>query len=300
MRSPHNIRTSLASLVGALCLSTLPTEAAITSLFSFGDSLTDSGNVAAATGGAQPYPSGRFSDGRTFAEYLAEDLGLGPHLPSLAGGNNHAWGGAWTGGGGSVPTVVQQAEGYVGGGGTFLSTDLVTIWAGANDFFFTAPTPEGAINPAISVGNISSAIDILAGAGATQFMVLNLPDLGATPALNGNAGATAWTQAFNLFLTNEMAMLRDALGIRIYENDMYQISGDILSNPNRYGLTNTTDPVFPDLTLDPSETAYWDNVHPTTAVHRLYADSLTPEPSISLLSAIAMGLLTVRRSRPSN
>jgi phospholipase/lecithinase/hemolysin len=33
-------------------------QASFTAFFSFGDSLTDSGNVAAATGGAGTYPSG--------------------------------------------------------------------------------------------------------------------------------------------------------------------------------------------------------------------------------------------------
>ena len=73
-----------------------------TSLYAFGDSLTDSGNVFLATGGTQPanplnFP-GRFGNGPTWAEKLATDhLGLPAITTSLTGGTNYAWGGAWTG-----------------------------------------------------------------------------------------------------------------------------------------------------------------------------------------------------------
>ena len=106
-----------------------------TAFHSFGDSLTDSGHVYAATGGAQPYPTGRFSNGPTWAEQFPSDhLGLSSHGPSLVGGNNHAWGGAWTGDGGAVPTVLEQVAALIIGGQAFLPTDLVSLWAGANDF----------------------------------------------------------------------------------------------------------------------------------------------------------------------
>ena len=139
---------------------------------------------------------------------------------------------------------------------------------------------------------------MLAGAGAQQLLVLNLPDLGATPALSGNAGATAWTMGFNALLANELSAQRNTFGITIYEAEMFALSGDIQNNPGIYGLTNSTDPVVPDFTLDPALTAYWDDVHPTTAVHRIYADSLSvPEPSVGMFALAAMGLLALRRRR---
>jgi phospholipase/lecithinase/hemolysin len=42
----------------------------------FGDSLSDAGNVFAATGGNYPYPSGRYSNGPVWAEDLAAHAGV--------------------------------------------------------------------------------------------------------------------------------------------------------------------------------------------------------------------------------
>ena len=48
-------------------------------MFVFGDSLSDNGNVYDATSGiipATPYADGRFSNGRIYAEYMANRLNL--------------------------------------------------------------------------------------------------------------------------------------------------------------------------------------------------------------------------------
>ena len=63
---------------GAICLSLCPTVAhAYSSLFVFGDSLSDVGNVFLATGGQQPaspYANGQFSNGPIWAQL--QSLGM--------------------------------------------------------------------------------------------------------------------------------------------------------------------------------------------------------------------------------
>lgn len=65
------------ALVGAAALATLPAAAGpYSSLTVFGDSLSDTGNIFIATGGAQPpsnqpYFNGRFSDGPVWVDTLA-------------------------------------------------------------------------------------------------------------------------------------------------------------------------------------------------------------------------------------
>lgn len=115
-----------AVIVGCGLALSIPASAAAgpyTGIYVFGDSLSDSGNVFAATtanpinpivlGAATPlsppYFFGRFSNGPTYADVLATSLGLAqsPHglNPSLAPGpgvpfplgTNYAWGGANTG-----------------------------------------------------------------------------------------------------------------------------------------------------------------------------------------------------------
>ncbi|KAH0450176.1 hypothetical protein IEQ34_020868 [Dendrobium chrysotoxum] len=70
-----------------------------TSIFSFGDSITDTGNLLLSTGdnclsGRLPYgetffgrPTGRFSDGRLIIDFIAEAMGIPFLPPSLRGGS---------------------------------------------------------------------------------------------------------------------------------------------------------------------------------------------------------------------
>ncbi len=66
-----------AGLVFAAGLLASSAASAYSDIFVFGDSLSDSGNVFAATGGFPPAPyyDGRFSNGPTYAEDLAGMLG---------------------------------------------------------------------------------------------------------------------------------------------------------------------------------------------------------------------------------
>jgi hypothetical protein len=65
-----------------------------TGLVAFGDSLTDTGNRFAATGGTDPtsppYDAGRWSDGPIWVEHLAAGLGLPAPTPSALGGTDYA------------------------------------------------------------------------------------------------------------------------------------------------------------------------------------------------------------------
>ncbi len=77
---------------------------AYTTIYSFGDSLSDVGNVYAASGGlypVSPYYKGRFSNGDNWVDDLSAMLGLGAVKPSADGGHDFAVGGAETG-----PTLV--------------------------------------------------------------------------------------------------------------------------------------------------------------------------------------------------
>lgn len=96
----------------------------MSSLIVFGDSLCDGGNAYALRGDAAfpcpPHWRGRRCDGPVWVEQLAERLGLPPLLHSLAGGTNHAYGGARSGAGLSskcMPNLLEQVAGFLEGGG---------------------------------------------------------------------------------------------------------------------------------------------------------------------------------------
>ena len=178
----------------------------------------------------------------------------------------------------------------------------MTIWAGANDFFF------GVTDPTLPVANISSALTLLAGANAKNVLILNLPDLGKTPDIQALgaptiAGMSALVNGFNSLLAAEIANQRLALGINIFELDVYAINEDVLANPGEYGITNWTDPASLTGNADiADEYIYWDGVHPTDPVHDLFAAGAAqavgvPEPSSTLLVLSASLVVMTRRRR---
>ena len=111
-RSPSARRRLPVAAAFAVCLGLAlgsPEAAAVpySGFYVFGDSLSDTGNIATVTGGAippAPYVGGAFTNGPTWADRFAADSGLfsvpqPPLAPgSLLGnvGADYAWGGART------------------------------------------------------------------------------------------------------------------------------------------------------------------------------------------------------------
>lgn len=274
-------------------------------IYTFGDSLSDVGNTSLATGGTLPgagYAGGRYSNGPLWVETLADRLGVPAITPSAVGGTGHAWAGAFTGGTSILPTLQQQAALYVGNGGSFLPTDLVTVWGGANDFIIA-----GQLDPLVPAANISTTITTLASGGAKHILLMNLPDLGDTPEIisTGNplaiAGFSQLSLAYNMALAAAVPDLETSLGIQITLLDIYSIGKDIKNNPGNFGFTNTTEGAFTSGNVaDVAEYVYWDDIHPTTRVHDIFADrafTAIPEPSAILLLGVFCSTFLLRRAR---
>jgi phospholipase/lecithinase/hemolysin len=232
----------------------------------FGDSLSDNGNLYALDPDNVPsevYYQGRFSNGPVWVEYLTDTDMLDCTL------DDNAYAGAKTQGT-TPPGLVEQVANYVGSA-TLPDNALFVVWIGANDFL------GGSTDFGASVSNIAEALDDLAAFGAESILILNLPDLGATPRmLSGDpaaaAGATALTQAFNTALAGAVDVFEAANpDITVYELDIYALLNAIAADPADYGLTNVTD-ISPNYTV-PNEFdnsagyAFWDDIHPTTEAH---------------------------------
>jgi phospholipase/lecithinase/hemolysin len=162
-----------------------PADAAPTSVYAFGDSLTDTGNVNASTFGIlplSPYTSGRFSNGLLWIDRVTSAFGT-QATPSLTGGNNFAYGGATTGG--TIPPgATFQTLDYLARQG-FDGADpeaLYIVYGGGNDVLNelgSTLAPETLA--AAATENIQQAVTNLALAGAEYIMVPNLNDLGLIP-----------------------------------------------------------------------------------------------------------------------
>jgi phospholipase/lecithinase/hemolysin len=289
----------------------LPTKALAVSfdqLYVFGDSLSDTGNIYNATGKtfpqSPPYFEGRFSNGPLWVDYLGDQLGLKPTLfttfPSTPAtqGINFAFGGASSGSGNAVvrnpnlPGVLQQVLGFAGtlqaNNQTADPNALYTLWGGGNDFLFL--NPEDSTTP---VSNISLALNTLVGVGAKNILVFNLSDLGKIPAATiddrNPATLSESTSEFNLGLAQTVSALSQNPNLNIIPIDTFSL----FNQTSALGFTNVTESCLSRLDICDSANnkfLFWDDFHPTTAAHKLVADTAlaaieaksVPEPAINL------------------
>ena len=90
--------STLCVLLVSLSVSGL-THAAYSGLYSFGDSLSDTGNVFATTHApvtGVPFFNGDYNNEPVWVDLLGPMLGLASPTASETGGTNYAWGGART------------------------------------------------------------------------------------------------------------------------------------------------------------------------------------------------------------
>ena len=295
-----------------------PTYSAI---YAFGDSLSDAGNLSIATTavGTEPVSppyhqeqygpiSGNvFSNGPTWVQDLSVALGLGTLSPSLAGGNDFAYGGAETGSEPqnasdpeiaaiSLPAQLTQFQAKV----TSPSANaLYTVSIGANDLL--AILSSTGLSAAQQTTDVTDAvtneigfIKSLVADGAKSMLVLNVPDLGKTPDVmqgeaNGSgvasaafdAEATGLTAAYNTQLASQLATVA---GVSAKIVDGFALVDNAVADPVAYGLSNVTTPVWSgNFTSASSGTLaatgtnaqdqylFWDHLHPTEAGHEAIA-----------------------------
>lgn len=255
----------------------------------FGDSLSDNGNLFAATGNTQPtsppYFQGRFSNGPVFTELLGFNAGRSAAGAPVSGSINYAYGGARTDSSAFPPGMRNQLLAYTGGGGTFRSTDLVSILGGANNIFQALPAagassnPTGAITPTVlaAAADINFIVNSVAGAGAGTILVGNIPSLGNAPQFRTTVAAPlaefAGTSFNAALLSGLMTTAATRPGTNIILFDIFKIGTTLAANPGAFGLTNATDSCFNGITVcaTPGTFLFWDGVHPTAAGHQLIA-----------------------------
>ncbi|MBW8735323.1 MAG: autotransporter domain-containing esterase, partial [Asticcacaulis sp.] len=179
----------LALLVSVAALLPLAAHAqTFNRLVSFGDSLSDNGNLYTATGNPPAPYNKRYTNDQVWAEYIAGTMQsyFGAASSVNTGSVDYAWGGARSdlaaNSNGPIPGTPAQIAAFRAKGGTFGSGDVVSLWAGANDIF--QALPGAATNPstaasvmtaasATAAGNVATQVGTLAGYGAKTVVVFN-------------------------------------------------------------------------------------------------------------------------------
>ncbi len=305
-KQPRNILALLCALL-AIFTTALAQAQRYTSIVSFGDSLSDTGNVAALTqakygiripGPLADYTDGRFTDGTdtlpaahayrgVWLEQFSSMLQAKPAVKnSLKGGTNYAYGSAFTSTGTApftfgpgnalsvdVDNVGQQITNYLATNPTIADETLFVVWGGANDLLNTTSQTviiDTAIQQAFNVHRLIHA-------GAKDILILNLPPLGAIPRLNTTPFAVAETKAtilYNQTLDAALAVVRKMdvkADTDIFRLDIFSLFNKVLANPAAFALSNVKASSQFNYVVNPDTYLFWDGLHPTTHGHNLIA-----------------------------
>ncbi|XP_035547984.1 GDSL esterase/lipase 1-like [Juglans regia] len=253
--------------------------------FIFGDSLFDAGNnnyintTYQFRANVYPYgetffnyPTGRFSDGRTIPDFIAEFAKL-PLIPAYlhpgykryADGANFASAGAGALVGthlGSVIDLHTQLSNFkrmktllkkeIGEAEakTLVSRAVYMTSIGGNDYaapytanssLFQSYSPEEYVD--MVIGNLTTVIKGIHKEGGRKFAFVNLAPLGCFPLLKAiNAGEcvdkiTALVKLHNKALPHVLQELESQLkGFKYSITDFYSIVSEIMNNPIKYGF----------------------------------------------------------------
>jgi phospholipase/lecithinase/hemolysin len=252
-----------------------------------------------------PYARGghHFSNGPTWVEQFARSVGLARSArPAFLGtgeaGTNYAVGAARAHNDGKNFNLSDQVNAFLQHfGGVAPSGALYVIDMGGNDVrdalvAFSQGQDGGAIIQA-AVLSIAQNVGILYAAGARNFLVWSVPDIGLTPAISTvdstTPGVAAFarqlTLVFNGALSGALMQLAALPGIQIARLDAFTLIGAIVADPSGFGLTNVTTAcitpgVQPFTCQNADDFLFWDGIHPTKVVHGFVAQEAASVLSI--------------------
>lgn len=287
--------------IGLLCLALVFSLSSleakkIDKILLFGDSYFDTGagNALAMSLGINlmaptpPYFNGRSSNGPIWVDYVSWMLNLDVTNYAIAGAtsgtnnlNNPSLGG-----------LFQQIERYQSEKKKIQSDTLVIVDGGANDFFALIGTsnltPEGlAAQTQATISNLLEVYSKLQILGAKKIVAWNFADSGAIPLLNDPAfGLTDLKPIFTEIAVNFNPLFAEAINnfnshneAHVYVFDSFTTFNQVLEEYRQAGIDTSlhTITTMPDGTFiisgpRPDQTAFYDQVHPTTQLFKVFSN----------------------------
>lgn len=302
-RSPKrfSIVICAAFLVCLVAMSTSSAQA-FDEMVTFGDSLSDSGNVYAATGGiipaSPPYYDGRFTNGPNYVDLLASATGLSSD-PFLKGGPNYAVGGATSPGfpDGLPYDFLSQIDIFrneitFGARDKPTKDTLLIVFIGSNDMFqvladaLNNPDRQSAIiQEGIDsiVSNIHDGLNQLKDDDGFNILVPYLPNLARTPRYVQKEATSPGTfdfvtgvcQSFNQALDEMLDSFSD---INIIRFQTYDFMEQAIADSQALGFSNVSSACYTgddnftgggNVCADPNAHVFWDQIHPSAHSHSL-------------------------------
>ena len=276
----------------------------------FGTSLSDPGNGFALRGGTNtppeymmgfllvpsaPYARGghHLSNGAPWIVQFARPLGLaGSVAPAYRDSSpiatNYAVDRARAWNDGRNVNLSDQVDRFLEDFDGIAAADrLYVMEIGSNDVRDALETyllgGNGGVIMQTALVAIASQLTDLYMAGARRFLIASVPDISLTPSVrtldelvpvNVAQLASSLVQSFNASLDGIVAQL--PADIDVARLDIYGNLYDIVTDPTAFGLTNVLSPcITPDVPpfacRNPDEYLFWDGIHPTEAVHGIFA-----------------------------
>ena len=303
----------LVTALMALVISPVYAASPYSGIFVFGDSLSDPGNVFTFSGenSVRPFSAdnipdapyargGHFSNGATWIEQASAKLklrgGTGPAMRTSAF-TNYAFGAARARMTGMMDLSSQVGLLLSANPGNVPSDALFSIYVGGNDVrdatvtffevFASTGDPvaaqfaaEAVVEEAVQ--SIADNMMLLAGRGASHFLVPNVADIGKTPAIQASgpqaaAVATGLSTGFNAALEATITGLEAGFGIQVTRLNVFKLINDVINDPSVANLVNVTEPCITPLVRkgafcnQPDDYLFWDSIHPTRAAHAYLA-----------------------------
>lgn len=291
----------LLATLGAFLFSGIVLATPLNNIVVFGDSLSDNGNLYEFMNHqlppSPPYYKGRFTNGPVWIEHL-----VASYFPKDPGAHlfDYAYGGAGVseeaGDEDVLFTLKREVNNYLTSHQDKASEDsLFVVWIGANNYLAMPSEIDKTLEDV--TGGITHSLQRLAEKGAKHILVVNIPDLGNTPAaieFDSIETMTYFSKVHNAVLSNTVTTLKQQFpDVEWLFFDMSEAFAEVIANPQAFGFSNITQPcvdlvtdnltkksvinmvaaVKPKIKQDACDGyLFFDLVHPTALAHQLLSN----------------------------